>query len=74
MQWPTKSENIGTIAQNLEWQYFPRDSNLPIIVARARIPCRLTAGKALILSFPCYTMVSTCYFAEHLSDVSDHQY
>lgn len=56
----TKNENIGTIAHNLEWQFhFPRDSNLPIIVARTRIPCKLTAGRFLTLSFPCYTTVST---------------
>jgi len=59
MRRPTKSENIGRIAHNLEWQRFPRDPNLPIIIARARIPCKLTAGMFLILSFPCYTMVST---------------
>jgi len=56
---PMKSENIGRIAHNLEWQRFPRDSNLSIIVARARIPCKLTAGRFLTLSFPCFTMVTT---------------
>ncbi|XP_071631391.1 odorant receptor 10-like [Temnothorax longispinosus] len=54
-----KSENIGTIAHNLEWQRFPRDSNLPIIVARARIPCKLTAGRFFTLSFPFYTTILT---------------
>jgi len=66
---PTKSENIGRIAHNLEWQRFPRDSNLPIIVARARIPCKLTAGKCLTLSFPCYTMVNTRHILRDSSNI-----
>ncbi|XP_011684992.1 PREDICTED: odorant receptor 22c-like isoform X2 [Wasmannia auropunctata] len=54
-----RSENIATIAHDLEWLSFPRDTNLPIIVARARIPCKLTAGRFLTLSFHCYHMILT---------------
>lgn len=54
-----KSENIGRIAHNLEWYRFPRDSNLAIIVARSRIPCKISAGKFVTMSFSYYTTVST---------------
>ncbi|XP_012536419.1 odorant receptor 22c isoform X2 [Monomorium pharaonis] len=54
-----RSENIGKIAHDLEWQHFPRDSNLSIIVTRTRISCKLTAGRFLTLSFPCYTTILT---------------
>lgn len=56
-----KSENIGRVAHNLEWERFPRDFNLAIIVARSRIPCSITAGKFVTMSFSYYTRVSIFY-------------
>nr|XP_012220551.1 PREDICTED: odorant receptor 22c-like [Linepithema humile] len=52
-----KSKNIGTIAYNLEWCRFPRDSNLAIIIARSRIPCKITAGKFVTMSFSYFTTI-----------------
>ncbi|KAH0956030.1 OrUA2PC, partial [Eciton burchellii] len=48
-----KSDNIRIVTYNLEWYSFPNKYALPIILimARARKPCKITAGRFSTMSF-----------------------
>ncbi|EZA50409.1 ObirOr5-ZA1 [Ooceraea biroi] len=60
-----KSDNIRTVAYNLEWYSFPRKHALSIILimARSRRPCKITSGRFHTMSFSYYKTVLTTLFS-----------